>query len=116
MSVLYPKITALTLMIAVPTVSFAEESKRSISSENSFQQLSVSVGEHGNIFLEGAAVSVKQLKSFISQLANAEDYEITVLAHEEADSQQVLEVMDVCCNHKVGKVKLLYTPNRDHKG
>ncbi|MCH2204627.1 MAG: biopolymer transporter ExbD [Lentisphaerales bacterium] len=116
MSAFYLNIATVVLLLTVPAVSFAEDAGGSTSAENSFQQLSVSIGEHGNIFLEGSAVSSKQLKSFINQLPNAEDYEITVLAHEEADSTQVLNVMNICCNYKVAKVKLVYTPNWDHKG
>ena len=107
--------TALAVLFSM-TSSFAEDGTPKPVSESSFQQLAVAIGEHGNIFLEGASISSKQLKSFINRLHNAEDYEITVLAHDEADSQLVLQVMDICCNYKVGKVKLVYTPNWDHKG
>ena len=85
-------------------------------SENSYKKLMISVGENGNVFIEGAAVSLAQLKKFINELEQAEDYEISVLADSNADSDTVLKVMDICCNYKVGKVKLIYAPDWDHKG
>lgn len=102
------------LLVGVAQSSVAANTPKPLS-ESTYSKLTVSVGENGNVFIEGAAVSLAQLKKFINGLEQPEDYEISVFADSNADSDTVLKVMDICCNYKVGKVKLVYAPDWDHK-
>ena len=106
-------VICLTCSIAVSQV---REDAFVSTSDTLYQELQISINAEGSVFLEGASVSNRQLKNFINDLHNAEDYAIVVVADDEADSEQVLKEMNICCNYKIAKVKLVYSPSWNAKG
>lgn len=99
----------------MPLVSRAEKQASVQVTDAEFEQINISIDGDGRVYLEGMSVSIKELKEFIEAYANGDKAIVVVVADEEATAGLVLRVMNICCNYKINKVKLIYSPTWNHK-
>lgn len=93
----------------------AAEESMDVTIEKSYEGPQVRIKNDGQLSIDGVAVSYKELNQFMEHCPDASAIIVTVLAGEEVSSSQVLRVMNICCNYKIGKVRLIYSPSWNHK-
>jgi biopolymer transport protein ExbD len=75
----------------------------------------IHIGSEGTISLDGVMVSQKYLRMLMNEPPVAPEEVVMISADEEASADEVLKVMDICCNYKARKIRLVYAPAWNHK-
>lgn len=108
-------LSAICLGSIIPVSAYAEDQGSALVTDAEFEQINISIDSDGRVCLEGMPVSIKELKEFISSYVDGDKAIVVVVADEESTAELVLRVMNICCNYKINKVKLIYSPAWNHK-
>jgi biopolymer transport protein ExbD len=74
-------------------------------------EVRVEIAHNGSLYLNGSTTTLSQLKTFFEEEPQNPDDSVLVIADDEAVKENVLRVMNICCNHKYRRVRLIYHPN-----
>jgi biopolymer transport protein ExbD len=74
-------------------------------------EVRVEIAHNGSLYLNGSTTTLSQLKIFFEEEPQNPDDSVLVVADDEVMKEDVLKVMDICCNHKYRRVRLIYNPN-----
>jgi len=79
-------------------------------------KIKIDINRKGEIMVDGERISLSGLKEFFEERPFNPNDRIVVFADEETNQDNVLYVMDVCCNCKYQNIKLFYKPVWINKG
>ena len=100
-------------MIFILPLSALDNSDNQQDSSNSFpsEQIRVEINSEGNIFLNGNMTDLSSLRTFFEEAPKNPDDSILIVADEDASRDDVIKVMDICCNYKYNNIRLVYQPS-----
>jgi biopolymer transport protein ExbD len=73
-------------------------------------EVRVEIASDGALYLNGDLKTLTQLKSFFNELPESPNDSVLVIADEAVKKTLVIRVMDICCNYKYNRVRLIYQP------
>ena len=80
------------------------------------EEIRVEINRDGSIFLNGSSTDLSHLKAFFQDEPKNPNCSVLVIADDEARHEDVIRVLEICCNYKYEKVKLVYQPVTINKG
>ena len=78
--------------------------------DSSNDEVRVEIASDGAVYLNGDLKSLSQLKSFFNEIPENPNDSVLVIADEAVKKALVIRIMDICCNYKYNRVRLIYQP------
>ncbi len=78
--------------------------------ESSSEEVRVEIASDGAVYLNGDLKTLSQLKSFFNEVPENPSDSVLVIADEAVKKTLVIRIMDICCNYKYSRVRLIYQP------
>ena len=111
---MFKLLTAILMIFILPLTALDNSKENQINEkEQSFpaEQIRVEINRQGSVFLNGNVTDLSTLRAYFDEAPKNPDDSILIVADEQTSKEDVIKVMDICCNYKYNNIRLVYKPS-----